>query len=318
MKVIQNFSSGKHITTFPIFDIMIWIAGVNQLKKLGYSTKLYCEERDLDWLRKWHLLDLYDEIDTEVLASISWDGIQQDKFWSVRKLYCINHEMSLTASTDFFYMDTDIVLMRPLQFTNPQNGKPCDLFVWSPDPYTEHSIYCDLHYLSTPPGYTMPTWFLEANLAFNCGILYFRTQEMWQTYFKEYLNFVVNNPCTFKVKPQADSEETMRNVWACNSEQRLLAGLARYKHWCLGAVMGEVGQGSCPIGVHFYIVRALWRQQRRGAFDKYPDADKEMTQAFCGTVRNVRKFITDVQWEPFNSMPWVQSILNGNNSLRYQ
>lgn len=319
MKVIQNFSSGKHITQFPIFDIMIWIAGVNQLKKLGYTTKLYCEERDLDWLQQWHLLDLYDDIDTQVLASINWDGIQQDKFWSVRKLYCINHEMSLTAPTDFFYMDTDIILFQALSFSDPHNGTPCDLFIWSPDPENKNSIYCDLQYLSTPPGYSMPTWFKETTTAFNCGILYFRTREMWQTYFQEYVRFVVNNPCAFVyVVPKTDSEETLRNIWACNAEQRLLAGLARHNHWYLGAVMRESGQGFCAAGTHFYIIRGLWRQQRRGRFDESPQTDSELSHTFCSFVRWVRDFMTDVQWQPFNSMSWVQSILNGDDSVRYQ
>ena len=113
MKIIQNFSSKKHIAQLPFFDIAMWYVGLQQLKNFGYTTKLYCEKKDFNFLNKWHLLELYDEVDSSFLTEIqkddTYNAINDEYFWSKRKLFCIEHEFQIN-SEPFMYMDTDILL----------------------------------------------------------------------------------------------------------------------------------------------------------------------------------------------------------------
>jgi hypothetical protein len=44
-----------------------------QLKRFKHKTKLYCEEKDLQFLEEWKLLKFYDEIDTTTLAKFKPD-----------------------------------------------------------------------------------------------------------------------------------------------------------------------------------------------------------------------------------------------------
>ena len=69
MKIIQNFSSKKHVKEFPIMDILIWYLGLIKLRAFGYKIKLYCEKKDFEFLKQWGLFDLYDEIDDTFLSS---------------------------------------------------------------------------------------------------------------------------------------------------------------------------------------------------------------------------------------------------------
>ena len=52
MRIIQNFSSGKHIKTLPVTDILIWYVGLLSLKQDNHILKLYCKESDVPFLKK--------------------------------------------------------------------------------------------------------------------------------------------------------------------------------------------------------------------------------------------------------------------------
>lgn len=227
------------------------------LKALGYQTKLYCTEADIPFLEKFGLLPYYDELDTTTLLDESYlDTIDGAKFWSIRKLLCIDHEMEI--GEPFIYFDTDVIIRKPIEI-----GKNVDLMVWSPDPPGD--IYVDWNWLSTPPNYNYPPWLLKVRQAYNAGILYFRNRDLWRAYFKQYLAWVRNNPGTWLRMVDADSAATLRNVWACNAEQRILHAVADRNKWKVQCFMNSVGEGVCADGVHFYIYRAMWREKQSDA-----------------------------------------------------
>jgi hypothetical protein len=66
MYVIQNFTSQK--TPINYFDQLIWLIGLKHYRSLGYKLKLYCEEKDIEFLKNSFLFHYYDEIDTETLS----------------------------------------------------------------------------------------------------------------------------------------------------------------------------------------------------------------------------------------------------------
>ena len=256
MLVIHNFSNLKHVTEYPLFDVMAWMVALDNLKLIGARTKLYCAESDLNFLGKWGLLGLYDEVDTDFLTNrCELDGIRDDVFWSVRKLLCVEHEFSL-GTKDFVYMDVDVVPSGMPDFGGH------DLVTWSPDPYGE--IYVDWDLMSKPSRYRMPDYVVNANHAYNCGVLYFDDQKKFEDYVSHYMAFVRNNPCEMAKGLRFDDPvATPRNAFACNAEQRILAGLADHRGWDVGFFMDEVGIGKCENGTHYYILRALWRKMKR-------------------------------------------------------
>ena len=253
MKVIQNFSSKKHVTEFPVVDLLIWYLGLNQLRAFGYDVKLYCEKKDLDFLKSWGLLDLYSEIDDEFMSNnelINDDNlINGENFWSKRKIECINHEFEISAEP-FVYMDTDIILNAPLSIDDS-----VDLFVWSPE--SQEKIYIPWTHMSIPEGYHMPKYIFNEKDAYNCGILYFKRKNMFAEYRKQYLSYTVNNPCeTCGVQAW---DITIRNIWACNAEQRILKAVASYRHWRVKMFMDAQAPGACEAGIHYYYFRGFWR-----------------------------------------------------------
>jgi len=260
MKVIQNFSSRKHIKKLPLFDIMIWFVGLTQLKQLGYKTKLYCEQKDFEFLKAWGLYDLYDEIDDKFLSTLAknkdFNAIDGVNFWSARKLFCIDNEFKVSKEP-FIYMDTDIVLLKPLVKLN----KDCVVRTWC----EEHEpIYIPWEFLSTPKGYTVRPDIMDTNIAYNCGILEFRSRKFFTDYFNEYLAFTKFNPCKFVGGYPTPDEKTARNVWACNAEQRLLAGLATEQNAKVQVFMNESNTtmrlgGFSEDGIHYYLLRGVLR-----------------------------------------------------------
>ena len=252
MKVIQNFSSNKHIVTLPILDILIWAAGLLRLRKLGHTIKLYCKDSDIDFLKEWKLYDLYDEIDTNFLNNYI-SPINDTNFWSVRKLACIEHEFKIN-SEQFIYIDTDIILNIPLQI-------PGDLLVWSPEP--DLGVYLDWDHYSLPSNYILPQWLLTTKDAYNCGVLGFKTYELFKQYLNEYYSFTINNKC----KLSSVLEETFlptekRAIWACTAEQRILKALADYKNWDVAAININNHECISESGIHYYILRNNWRVLR--------------------------------------------------------
>lgn len=261
IKIIQNFSSKKRINEFPIVDILIWYVGLKQLKSIGHKIKLYCEEKDIPFLKQWSLFDFYDEIDTSFLPSSKIiQHVNGDNFWSIRKIECINHEFEI-SDEPFVYMDTDVVM-------NYEVKGLYDLTVWSPE--NDAPIYLDWNLFSTPNGYTMPEFIAKANKAYNCGIMYFKDKDIFSFYRLQYISFVYDNPCIMHTN---FSEHTKKNMWACNAEQRILYAVSDYLNLKVCCVMPKQEKGVCKYGTHYYYLREGWRQMNAGMLNA-TDAEK--------------------------------------------
>lgn len=249
MKIIQNFSSGSYIRKLPTVDILIWLVGLIRAKRLGHTLKLYCKQSDIDFLKQWKLYQFYDEIDTEFLSTFE-SKINQTDFWSIRKLECIRNEFEI-SSEPFVYMDTDVILNIPLSC-------PTDLLVWSPEP--SGGVYLDWSRYSLPSGYELPDWLLKTSNAYNCGVLAFKSKELFNTYLNEYYKFTVDNPCRLNLVDGPKfiwSEE--KAIWACTAEQRILKGIADFYDWDVTAVNLDEHETISTSGIHYYILRNCWR-----------------------------------------------------------
>ena len=305
MKILQNFSSKKHIKELPITDILIWYLGTSRLKGYGHTLKLYCEEKDLDFLKEWGLFDLYDEVDTEFLSNNElFEIINQENFWSIRKIECINHEYEISEEP-FIYMDTDIVMNMPVHMAG-------DLLVWSPEQKQE--IYVPWECLSAPYDYVMPEYIYKMDKAYNCGILGFKSKELFDLYRKEYLTFVINNPCiTFDLEA---TEETIRNIWACNAEQRILRAVANNNKWGVYTIMPTQIPGACNAGIHYYLCRAFWRQLNKNELND--DAREYWIGILNDQIRLLMSILKEQNSEMFNkfiSIDWIKDCVENNINI---
>lgn len=245
MYVIQNFTS----QTKPInyFDQLIWLIGLKHYKSLGYKIKLYCEEKDIQFLKDCYIYYYYDEIDTEAFAkNYSWlDGVNQEHFWFFRKIIAIEHEIEL--GTDFFYSDTDIVINKKPDFSD------CDIYTWCLENYDDKvgkSIYVDLKELSLPPEYTIPGYLAKTtDKNYNCGLLYFKNKDIFYYWKKEMLRFATNNPCIIFNKNYIYTS----HIFACTCEQRILTGIIKDKNLIVKTFdTNEISNGLSDNGGHFF------------------------------------------------------------------
>lgn len=250
MKVIQNFSSNAHYTTIPLTDILIWCTGLYNLKSLGHSLKLYCKESDLDFLKKYNLDTFYDEIDISFLQTYK-PKINERNFWSVRKLACIENEFN-SSTEPFIYVDTDVIINMPLHC-------PTDLLVWGLEP--AGGVYLPWNEFSVPKDYVLPEWLEKTQDAYNCGVLAFKTKDLFMRYLEEYYKFTLENPCKLVSETQL-TEEEKRSVWACTAEQRILKGLTDYLDWEPSAITITPHNHYSDSGIHYYILRQNWRLLR--------------------------------------------------------
>lgn len=170
-------------------------------------------------------------------------------FWSKRKLECIKHEFE-TTDEPFIYMDTDIIINMPFDVS-----EDIDLIAWSPE--TQEKIYIPWQHLSIPKGYKMPEYIYKTEGAYNCGILYFKTKQQFLDYRKQYINYTMGNPC--ETRGVTAWDETIRNIWACNAEQRILKAVAEHENWNVKLIMDKQAPGACDFGIHYYYLRGFWR-----------------------------------------------------------
>jgi len=250
MKIVNIFSNGQHIPTLPAIDMLIWAAGLAAWKQLGYALKIYCEPHNLEFLDYWRLRDFYDEVDTSLLPDNEQIAkVDGKRFWSARKAEVLRSEIAL--GNDSVVADTDIIMFAPLP-------TDYDLLVWSDEPRTTNggTIYLDWKQISTPPKYVMKRFVRVCKDAYNCGVLHFKDTHLYELWAQEYYRFVIGNPCKSAV-------DYGNNVFACNSEQRILRACADYMEARVAKVMPEKKQGLSAAGNHYYWLRAVWRNLPR-------------------------------------------------------
>lgn len=255
MYVINNFSNQLYSKLSDI-DLLIWLVSLNSYKQLGYKTKLYCEEKDLQFLKDNCLLHYYDEVDTATLAeSNELKEINNKEFWFWRKIVAMEREFSL--GHEFFYSDTDIVLMKKPDFSK------CDLYVWWPEDRDSENwanrktVYCNWEDISCPPNYVMPEYIKNTGRNnYNCGLLYFKDFSVFKKWKSDMLNFIIGNPCV----KYNESLYEQNACFACNTEQRFLKGLANHLNLKVDSFDTAIrSNGMTPDGVHFWWWRNAWR-----------------------------------------------------------
>lgn len=307
MTIVQNFSSLKKQKFYPETDILIWAASLCRYKSFGYKIKLYCSEKDFLFLKKYHLYELYDEIDTTFMIKYEKkNDINDAKFWSNRKLEVLYNEYFVLGNSDFIYSDTDVLMNEPFNITD------CDAMVWSPEPRIikrdifgniiwASTIYPPWKYISVPTGYIMPDYIENTDDAYNCGIMYFKNRKVFLKYYREYRRFALNNPCY--IDDNIDIGHVNSNIFACNSEQRILKAVLTNLDQKVKPIMPEREYGLSRQGYHFYLFRIGWRNLN----DNIPQPDivyKVLNVAIHESL-NILKELNKEVYEFYSKLEWL-------------
>ena len=82
------------------------VAVINARKWSTFPTKLYTDRNGFNWYKKNNLLNLFDEIDFEVLENYKQNySVNSGRFWASGKVYAICHE-----EPPFIFLDNDFIL----------------------------------------------------------------------------------------------------------------------------------------------------------------------------------------------------------------
>ena len=245
MKVINTFST--NINNLKQIDILIWTASLINYKKLGYNLKLFCEEKDFEFLDKYFLKELYDEIDINLFKNNEkLNQVNLDKFWASRKFEALNYEYNILKE-DCIYSDTDIIMRTKFDLSG-------DALVWSPEDWAEDiNVYINWKLMSKPKRYKLPKYIKNTKFAYNAGILCFKNINIFNQWYNEYYKFAINNPCVLK-----DITDDFNNIFMCNAEQRILKAILVKNKQNVKFIMNKKEKGWSKQGSHYFFFKKSW------------------------------------------------------------
>lgn len=215
MLVIQSFPVNLENKQPNIFETLVWVANLIQLKKLGYNNiKLYCRPEDRKFIEDNDLTKYFYEIDSSYLdykrLAYERSNINTDKFYNIYKLQGCHHA-SLTYK-NWIYIDPKVVLFKSIDLTD------CDWFLWS---HIANAYKFKLSDLSKPIGYHIDEYYEANNLdSCNSSIIYCKDIYEFTTYYLNSLGYMQDNPCVCYTTDVGNNGEDW--VWAATADSRLL------------------------------------------------------------------------------------------------
>lgn len=198
MNIIQTYQC-KKTEKLDDLTLLTQFLSVIKLKRLNPNSKIifYTDTETKKLYEDFGILNLYDEVNTEVLDSFDSSKVNYDMFWATPK-FCVMEKQE----EPFVIVDTDMVVHLPLEVA--LSDKNNDVFFF----HTE-----------TPAQYPFPTLISQpkdfewsndeliafANtLPFNCAILGFNNIKFCHKYVKRYFEFVLNNEGKVMELPELD------------------------------------------------------------------------------------------------------------------
>lgn len=305
MIIFNTFSNGKRYATMPETDILIWCASLIKYKNFGYTTKLFCLEEDIPFLKQYHLYELYDQIDTTLLKdNEQLAKIDESIFWSSRKIEAMYHQL-FTLNEPAIYVDTDIIMRVPYNLSH-------DVLVWSPEPRIVKflpngevdwscTIYPSWKFLSKPEDYRMEEYIQQTPDAYNCGVWFFKDREVFKKYREEYYKFCIGNPGKIKhVKKNFFNNA----IFPCNAEQRILKAVLTHEEQDVGFVMPQKAKGICNDGCHYFWYRVGWRQMNKKGVQPTEDILSVLNWTLMECLFTLKTY--PQIYEFYSSLPWLQ------------
>lgn len=310
MIVFNTFTNYKRIKKLPEVDILIWTTCLLRYKQLGYKTKLFCTKKDLEFIKEWHLYELYDCIDVDLFENNEMvSKIDEEHFWSSRKIEAMYYQLNVLEEPSI-YTDVDIIMRASFDTTG-------DVLVWSPEEWNtnEGQVYVPWRNLSKPHNYRMPQYIIDTKDAYNCGVWYFKDKEVFNKYRDEYYAFCLNNPCEIKHRNRDDVDDLITNnsVWACNAEQRILKAVLTHENQDVRFVMQERKKGWSKQGVHFFFYRISWKYLNDKEWAPAPDALSMLNLTIYECLASLKGFNINF-YNFWLNKPWLKGFFGNFDS----
>lgn len=185
MNIIQTYQCKKQGKVLDDLTLLTQFFSVLKLKRLNPNSKIifYTDNYTKQQYDKFKILDLYDEVNTDLLENFDDKGINYEQFWATPKLIVMNHQ-----TEPYVMLDSDMVVHVPLE--EPLSDKNIDVFFF----HTEVSnAYPFPTFLSKPKGFEWTESELISfgqTLPFNCAIVGFNNVNFSKKYTDRYLEYV--------------------------------------------------------------------------------------------------------------------------------
>lgn len=187
MKVIHSRISSEekdNLHSLTSLELLIWFLSILQWKKLGYTTKIYVDDENLQFIKDNHLYELYDEVDSEYFNNADGffvkNNVNKNKFWAGCKIFLLENENESCIISDYDF----------IPFTNPIMDKEVIAY------YTEEikQVYnATLDNLTFPENYEVPEWFQYNIDPVNTSVCYIGNNSVKDLYIEEAYKYMTNN-----------------------------------------------------------------------------------------------------------------------------
>lgn len=108
-KDITVVDEGKEYQLQP-YELYMQLASITSAKKFGgVPIKLYTDTVGLEYYTKIGFIDLFDEVDIDVLNKLDSTLVNSAQFWTSGKIFSICHE-----KPPFLFLDLDLIIKTPL------------------------------------------------------------------------------------------------------------------------------------------------------------------------------------------------------------
>lgn len=187
MKVIHSRISSEekdNLHSLTSLELLIWFLSILQWKKLGYTTKIYVDDENLQFIKDKHLYELYDEVDSEYFNNTDGffvkNNISKNKFWAGCKIFLLENESEPCIISDYDF----------IPFVNPALDKEVIAYHSEEVKY----IYGEtLDNLTFPENYEVPEWFQYNVNPVNTSICYIGNESVKSLYIEEACKYMSNN-----------------------------------------------------------------------------------------------------------------------------
>ena len=218
------YQSKDNDDKFEEINYLIQIASILFWKKNEGKMILYCNSKYLDFIKKWGIDTLYDEINTECLDNILYKEYL-NKYWSFCKIEAA-FDISKKDS-DFVIIDTDLWIHEPVNIDSS-----LQFIGYHPEQPLDHpgNPYIDAHNFMNKEDLQNFDWSI---IPINCAFLYLNSKELVSEWHKWSLKIIQNNKDNEKKNISADT---------IFIEQRMLPSLVNKLGMKLGTLIPNVYQ----------------------------------------------------------------------------
>ena len=192
------------------YEMLTLILSALLWKKNIGPTKLYTDNKGLEFLSNCMDMKIWDEVDTQTLEEYNDNiKINHRQFFAASKVYAISKE-----KVPFCSVDIDLLY-------RGKGNKLCkgDLSTLHLEKITKSAYPNPKKFNENENSNILSKYKWRKRTAINCGLIYFGNQELLDRYTKEALTFIEDNPTPFDVK---DTKVTIMTL----AEQRLLGEVA--------------------------------------------------------------------------------------------